>query len=518
MHQIIALKFRPQSFEDVIGQGHVTRVIKNAIDSGRVPHAFIFSGPRGIGKTSVARILAKSLNCEKGLTSKPCNECKICREITASKAVDVFEIDAASHTGVDNIRELIENARYAPSMARYKVFIIDEVHMLSKSAFNALLKTLEEPPRHVVFIMATTEIEKIPLTVLSRCQRYDFRRISVDNIVSQLKVISSKEDLNITDDAVMVIALQADGSMRDAESILEQITSVGEDRITVDTVEEVMGVIGRSTMRKVIKSLIQKDAIDLIKLIDELYRYGKDLNQLYKSLLEHLRDMMVLKLGYTEIPLPQEDKEFLKDIVDTISFEEIHRLLSILIRSEEDFKLSRLPKITLETILLRIIAAPRLVDLNQALNALASGKVPSLPVAPLSQSRTADDQHKKPIDDIPKLWEGFLTYLNDHDRPLYAVLSKAPLVSEGDGNIILKASSRYIAEQVDKILNDVMKRARDFFKKDIRVKIELDDSVADAANDKPRPSEMRAKAFESPVVKEVIHQFDGVIRDVRQKK
>ncbi|MCK7471326.1 MAG: DNA polymerase III subunit gamma/tau [Desulfomicrobium escambiense] len=192
MYQVIARKFRPQRFEDVVGQEHVTRVLCNALELKRLPHAFIFSGPRGVGKTSVARILAKAINCEKGLSCNPCNTCPLCVDITASRAVDVFEIDAATHTQVEKIRDLIENSRYTPTIARYKTFIIDEVHMLSRSAFNALLKTLEEPPAHVIFILATTELAKVPVTVLSRCQRYDFRRIMVDDIVGHLAVSSPK--------------------------------------------------------------------------------------------------------------------------------------------------------------------------------------------------------------------------------------------------------------------------------------------------------------------------------------
>lgn len=518
MYQVIALKFRPQRFEDVVGQDHVTRVIRNGIDSGRIPHAFIFSGPRGVGKTSVARILAKCLNCEKGPTSTPCNECRLCREITASRAVDVFEIDAASHTGVDNIRELIENARYAPAMSRYKVFIIDEVHMLSKSAFNALLKTLEEPPAHVVFIMATTEVEKVPLTVLSRCQRYEFRRIGVDDIISQLRHISSLEGLKITDDAMMTIAIQADGSMRDAQSIMEHLASFGKQEIDVDSVEEILGIIDHATLRSLLKAIIDRDAVEMIKLIDRVYQFGKDLTQLYKTLLEQFRNMMLLKLGYNELPIPLEDKAFLTDLVEAIPFEEIHRFLSILIRSEDDLKYSMLPRITVETILLRIVSAPRLADLAKVIDAISSGKLPALPeVAIQPSTREEPVLYKKPIDGHPKLWEGFLGYLRDHDHALYAVLSKSRLVSEKEGEVVLSVSSAFMADQVNRILPDVSKRARGFFNRDVRIEISFGDAGKEV-KEEPTPSEIRARAMKSHVVREVLSQFNGVIRDVKPKK
>jgi len=246
MYQVIARKFRPMRFDEVVGQEHVTRVLCNAIELGRLSHAFIFSGPRGVGKTSVARILARAINCAVGMSCTPCNVCPICEDITASRAVDVFEIDAATHTQVDKIRDLIENARYTPAVARYKTFIIDEVHMLSRSAFNALLKTLEEPPPHVVFILATTELAKVPVTVLSRCQRYDFRRIRVDDIVARLQSVAAQEHITISDDALVTIALQADGSMRDAQGMLEHIASAaGTLPIEVDTVADAMGLVGR---------------------------------------------------------------------------------------------------------------------------------------------------------------------------------------------------------------------------------------------------------------------------------
>ncbi|HOJ15392.1 MAG TPA: DNA polymerase III subunit gamma/tau, partial [Deltaproteobacteria bacterium] len=312
MYHVIARKFRPQRFEDVVGQEHVTKVIGNAIELQRLHHAFIFSGPRGVGKTSVARILARAINCERGMSSTPCNECTLCQDITASRAVDVFEIDAATHTQVDKIRDLIENARYAPAVARYKTFIIDEVHMLSRSAFNALLKTLEEPPPHVVFILATTEPAKVPLTVLSRCQRYDFRRIPVEGIVGRLREVAQREGIPVDEGALVTIALQADGSMRDAQGMLEHVWSASTGLIDSDAVSKAFGLVGRATMRDLVAALVKKDAPVVLDVVERVHEGGQDLAQLYRSLVEYVRNMMVIKAGFACRGLPQEDALFLR--------------------------------------------------------------------------------------------------------------------------------------------------------------------------------------------------------------
>ena len=513
MYQVIARKFRPQRFEDVIGQGHVTSVIKNAIDMNRLPHAFIFSGPRGVGKTSVARILAKAINCEQGLSGTPCNTCALCEDITASRAVDVFEIDAASHTGVDNIRDLIENARYAPSIARFKTFIIDEVHMLSRSAFNALLKTLEEPPSHVIFIMATTELAKVPVTVLSRCQRYDFRRIAVDEIVSHLKSIATSEEIPISDDAMMTIALQADGSMRDAQGMLEHMAASGIEKIDVETVDGMLGMVGRSTMHDLITALLNKDVPSMLDVVDCVYQYGQDLGQLYRSLLEQFRNMMVLKAGYSNLALPQEEKVFLHEAVADSSFEEVHRIVSVLIHAEQDLKYSTLPKITIETILLRIISAPKLGDLQQLIEMLANRPAGSIPARQPAQVSPVE-KYKRPPSSIPLSWDGFITYLKDHDQPLYAILANTTVMSEEDTKVVLQCSGGFLGDQVTKALPEITKRAKVFLKKDIDIRVEVQDTPSPETK-KLKPSELRANALKSPVVKEIVAEFDGVVRDVK---
>lgn len=512
MYQVIARKFRPQRFEDVIGQGHVTEILKNAIEMDRLPHAFIFSGPRGVGKTSVARILAKTINCEKGLTSTPCNACRVCEDITASRAVDVFEIDAASHTGVDNIRDLIENSRYTPSIARFKTFIIDEVHMLSRNAFNALLKTLEEPPEHVIFIMATTELAKVPVTVLSRCQRYDFRRIPVDEIIDHLMSIATRENIKISSDALMIIALQSDGSMRDAQGMLEHVAATQAESIDVETVEGMLGLVGRSTMQDLLSSILSKDVPAVLEVISRVYQYGQDLGQMYRSLMESLRNMMVLKAGYSNLALPKEEKAFLLETIRSVPFEELHRILSVLIHSEEDFKYTSVPKITLETILLRVVSAPDLVDIQQIIQAL-SGKQGAVQMRPALQNPSVE-RVKKPLSSLPHSWDGFVAFLKDHDHPLYAMLTSAPRINENENAVQLTCQSSFITEQIRKALPEIHKKAQVFFQKDIRIQVETVDAQ-DQNVKKSRPSEVRAQVMKSPMVKEIMAEFNGMVKDVK---
>lgn len=294
-YQALYRKYRPATFSDVVGQDHITKTLKNELDSGKVVHAYLFTGTRGTGKTSCAKILAKAVNCLNPVNGDPCGECEICRMVAADEATDIVEMDAASNNGVDDIRELREQVNFSPAACKYRVYIIDEVHMLSGAAFNALLKTLEEPPEHVVFILATTEVHKLPATILSRCQRFDFRRIDSSEIVGRLKYVASNEGLNLTDDAATLIASAADGGMRDALSILDLCASHSSD-ITEDTVASVCSMAGNDYLIKMADLIKNHSTEQALMLIDELHNSSVDMLRLLSELTQHFRDLMIVKV------------------------------------------------------------------------------------------------------------------------------------------------------------------------------------------------------------------------------
>ncbi len=372
---VIARKWRPQTFEELVGQPHVTRTLGNAIRSNRVAHAYLFTGARGVGKTSVARILAKALNCETGITPIPCNVCSNCIEITQGNAVDVLEIDGASNRGIDNIRELRETVRYRPAKSRYKIYIIDEVHMLTTEAFNALLKTLEEPPEHVIFIFATTEPHKIPSTILSRCQRFDFRRIPARLLVEHLKAISEKEQANLSDPVLYAIAREADGSMRDAQSLLEQMLSFSREDLTDEEVLDVLGVIDRSTVHRAGKAVIEGDARACLDVVDDLYRRGIDNRRFCRQLCDHFRNLLVMSFGPGEaekrLDLPGEEKNLLAQEAGKTTAETLYLYFQTILKGEEDIRRSTVPKIALEMLLLRMAQLPRLEALQGLIDKLS---------------------------------------------------------------------------------------------------------------------------------------------------
>ena len=294
-YQALYRKYRPTTFSDVVGQDHITKTLKNELDCGKIVHAYLFTGTRGTGKTTCAKILAKAINCLSPINGDPCGECEICRMVAQDEATDIVEMDAASNNGVDDIRELREQVNFSPAACKYRVYIIDEVHMLSGAAFNALLKTLEEPPEHVVFILATTEVHKLPATILSRCQRFDFRRINSSEIVGRLKYVASKESLNLTDDAAMLIASAADGGMRDALSILDLCASHS-NNITEDTVANVCSMAGGDYLIKMAELIKSHSTEQALTLIDELHNSSVDMLRLLSELTNHFRDLMIVKV------------------------------------------------------------------------------------------------------------------------------------------------------------------------------------------------------------------------------
>src|SRR5947207_2140835 len=338
-YQVIARKFRPQVFDDVVGQKPIVQTLQNAIQMERIGHAYLFSGPRGVGKTTTARILAKGLNCVKGPTVTPCNECPSCQEIASGKSIDVFEIDAASNTGVDNIRELRESAKYAAARNRYKIFIIDEVHMLSTSAFNALLKILEEPPSHVVFIMATTERHKVPATILSRCQQFVFRTISSAEIQGHLRQIADREGVKIDDRALGYIVKAAEGSMRDAQSLLDQIISFSGQDVVDEDVRDVLGFIPSEILDRTLDALQQRNSRALLENIAIVIDQGLNVQQYVREFIGRVRDLLVLKLGLEDKILGSaEEKRALAERAGAFSEQDLIRFFDMLLRLENELR------------------------------------------------------------------------------------------------------------------------------------------------------------------------------------
>jgi DNA polymerase-3 subunit gamma/tau len=288
---VLARKWRPQTFDEIVGQKHISDTLSNAIRSDRVAHAFLFTGVRGVGKTTAARVLAKALNCEKGPTPKPCNKCSNCLEVTAGNCVDVLEVDGASNTGVNDVREIIENVRYQPAKSRFKIYIIDEVHMLSTSAFNALLKTLEEPPPHVKFIFATTDPHKVPHTIHSRCQRYDFRRIPARLIVERLAEIAKADGIAVSERGLYLIAREAEGSMRDAQSLFDQVIAYAGKKINDEDVAGALGLADRALLFDLAAAIIERNPAKALEVVERLHRFGYDLRRFVRELLEHVRNL-----------------------------------------------------------------------------------------------------------------------------------------------------------------------------------------------------------------------------------
>jgi DNA polymerase-3 subunit gamma/tau len=373
-YQVIARRCRPENFEQVIGQPHATRTLQNAIRLGRIAHAYLFSGARGVGKTSVARILAKALNCETGPTPSPCNQCSNCREISHTNSVDVLEIDGASNRGIDSIRELRETARYRPAKGRYKVYIIDEVHQLSTDAFNALLKILEEPPAHVIFIFATTEPHKIPATVLSRCQRFEFRRLSLQMIVEHLKKIVTQEGANFSDSILYAIGREADGSMRDAQSLLEQLLAFSGDDLPESEILDILGVIDRQSVMRTAEAILSGDAQTCLDLAADVYRRGLDSRRFCQHLCDHFRNLLFATVsgGEAQGDVPSEESELLRQLAAKTTLESLHVYFQMLLRGEEDIRRSSMPKIVLEMLLLRMARLPKLESIDVLLDRLST--------------------------------------------------------------------------------------------------------------------------------------------------
>lgn len=413
-YQVIARKWRPQTFEDVIGQEAITRTLRNAIEHDRLHHAYLFSGARGVGKTTTARLLAKALNCRKTDSQNPApcefgavDACVSCQEIAASRSIDVLEFDAASHTGVDDIREIIlENVNVNPARDRYKVFIIDEVHMLSTSSFNALLKTLEEPPPNVVFIMATTQLHKLPDTILSRCQQFDFRTIALQKIAARLKVIAETEKINVSDDALREIARSGEGSMRDAQSNFDQVISFSGEKIETDDVIVALGIASAENLTKTIEAIAKKDSAQALNVVEDLVERGQDLRNFARDLLTFIRDLLIVKITNDSENLLESailNSDELK--VQSAPFREsdLVRFFNSIAETESKMRDSAEPRYILEIGLIKLIEMRKVATIEKILERLAKleGSFSDSPENRKSPNNTADVEKKTLTSELP---------------------------------------------------------------------------------------------------------------------
>lgn len=369
MHKALYRVYRPKNFSNVIGQEHIVRTLKNQIENNNVGHAYLFCGTRGTGKTSTAKIFSRAVNCTNLHNDEPCNECENCREILEDKTMDVVEIDAASNNSVDDIRELRENVKYSPAKAKYKVYIIDEVHMLSQGAFNALLKTLEEPSSYVIFILATTEPHKIPATILSRCQRFDFKRVTVKDISSRMRYICEKEGIEADEKALNLIARNSQGALRDALSILDQCISFEGNKISYNDVIELLGSVNIEQLFDLAESIIKEDTRKSLQILNDFIIWGKDVRNLVNDLIDHFRNLMVCKISNDLdeiISLPEETIDLLKQQAETIDTNNLIRILNILSEAQDGMKISSNPRVLMEVTMMKI-AQPMFDESKEAL-------------------------------------------------------------------------------------------------------------------------------------------------------
>ncbi len=510
---VLARKWRPQGFEELIGQEPIVRVLKNSIDQGKIAHAYIFSGPRGVGKTSTARILAKALNCHNGPTATPCGTCSFCTSIAEGYSIDVIEIDGASNNSVNDIRDLRERVKYVPSGGRYKVYIIDETHMLSDAAFNALLKTLEEPPSHVVFVLATTAPKKIPPTVLSRCQHLPFRRIPGHKIKERLNMIADTEHINISGPARELVARAADGSLRDALTILDQLSSFSSD-INESDVKDLLGIADFGLLSQLSIALIEGNREGILKIVDKLVEQGTDIRTFTKELVQFFRDLLVasvVKEPEGILDISREETDVLKDILNKTSEDQLTLILSEMMQAEIDIRNASAPRLAFEMSLLKTSFLSGMKPVKEIIEHLDT-------YMKREGERENPEVRTQTVEEIPErvqteektlsheMWDRALSRM---DAPLASKLSKAQCKLDEDrlmlifngGDSLFADSVKKNAEMIEKVFSEELGRS-------IKIKVETTKKRT------IRKKDLKEEVMEDPAIKEILELFDGRIVDV----
>jgi len=547
-YQVIARKWRPQKFDNVVGQQAVTRTLRNALSSGRLAQAFVFAGPRGVGKTTTARILARALNCVNGPTADPCGRCDACTEIAEGRDMDVLEIDAATHTQVDNIREvIIAGLAIAPVRNRYKVFIIDEVHQLSSASFNALLKSIEEPPPHVVFMMATTELDKIPETVLSRAQVYEFRTITTKAIADQLRTIVDAEQITVPDEALQLVARDADGSMRDAQSKLDQVVAFTGTTVTVEDVGTVLGLVGRDLLLDAVEAVADENAPAAFTLSARAVEVGYDLRAVCRELSRVVRDLLVVSVDASRANDPEiageGERERIKTLAARFSREDLLRAFDLLTKAESDIRGAAQPRYHLEMALLRwiylrkIVAIEDLIAGNATPTSVAAPKPAAAPTSVASGfSRTAPaSAQSAPARQAPAPGNGkdaFLNEIKKQKMSFYSMVVAQAQRIELNGDQIMFSFSppqKFLHEQVVQSKSWLERIAQQAIGRKISVtSVHMSDAATSSADgpraDKPtdntnkvdKKSALREKAMADTGVQTMLEVFPAEIRDVEE--
>lgn len=519
MSETLYRKYRPKNFSEIIGQAHIVRTLSGSIKKGRIGQAYLFTGPRGTGKTSIARIFSKAVNCENSKDAISCEKCPSCEIINSGKSMDIFEIDAASNTGVDNIRELRQTVNLASASLKYKVYIIDEVHMLSTGAFNALLKTLEEPPAHVIFILATTEIHKVPDTIISRCQRFDFSRLPINNIIEKLELIAKSEKVKIEKEALEMIALSAEGGMRDAESLLGQIISLEDKNITVKEVEEILGTAGRSAATEMAQLILEKKSSEAVGKINELLEEGYDLQVFNKSLINYLRQLMLVKISpelekYFSFEISKEQLKKMADLAKNAELSQILSAINLFLEAQGKISSSILPQLPLEIAIIRatqtfpvekresikydgedikkdlagtgLKPAPHSVQTKPV-----DSKISETDCKPIStEEKTSQNEKDIDIYTIKQNWNKLLVEIRPFNHSLSALLSNCqPIKTEGNQLFLATAYSFYFERLNDHknklTIEDVLGK---ILGSKIRVNIILDKDMAPVKEDSSVPA------------------------------
>jgi DNA polymerase-3 subunit gamma/tau len=553
---VIARKWRPQRFEDIAGQEHISRTLQNAIRANRIAHAYLFTGVRGVGKTTVARILAKALNCDEGPTATPCNRCNHCEEITQGNSIDVLEIDGASNRGIDEVRQIIENVRYQPANSRFKIYIIDEVHQVTRDAFNALLKTLEEPPPSVKFILATTEPHRLPDTILSRCQRYDFRRINLREIVQRLADIAKSERLDITEGALVLLAREADGSMRDAQSLLEQVlvfAQPADDQkkpsfVDESVLQKILGLAERGVLYQLSMAVLQGDAQRCVELVAELMNQGRDPARLSRDLVEHFRNLLVARLTKDSVrsssgkdlstignapllDLPDHEIGDLIDQAQSVSVEMLLDYFDFMAAGDEEIGRSATPRFPLEAALVRLATLPKALPVAELIERLerlegkaltnvqspSAMRVKERPAGAAQVTRPPSPSETANRRDESQVWREFVAFVSKEQKFLASHLASGSALTLPPSQLNIGVAERHHLAflQDSDNLATLKELARRFFAQDVAVQIAS--VISDSASKSPEMASTGALTEErSPMVKEALRIFGGSIRNVRR--